>query len=252
MPIVAPVKNTYNLMLTHEEEPKVLLRIFRWILNLAFALFTKREVEGLEHLPPRGPYIIAANHLDRLDPVLIFGLLGSENVTGWAAAKYQRHPLFAPIVHMSSGIFIRRGEVDREAIDAAVAWLRQGNVFGMAPEGTRSKTGALIKAKTGVAYLADQAEVPIVTVAITGTELIMHNLRRLRRPRVTVRVGAIIRLPRIQASERSADLRRHTDEIMCRIAAMLPPEYRGFYADHPRLKAILGETDIPQIYSPAD
>jgi 1-acyl-sn-glycerol-3-phosphate acyltransferase len=91
MPIVAPVKNTYNLMLTHEEEPKMLFRIFRWILNLAFVLFTKREVEGLEHLPPRGPYILAANHLDRLDPILIFGLFGSENVTGWAAAKYRRH-----------------------------------------------------------------------------------------------------------------------------------------------------------------
>jgi 1-acyl-sn-glycerol-3-phosphate acyltransferase len=127
-----------------------------------------------------------------------------------------------------------------------------GNVFGMTPEGTRSKTGALIKAKTGVAYLADRAEVPIVPVAITGTELIMHNLRRLRRPHVTVRVGEIIQLPRIQTNERSADLRRHTDEIMCRIAAMLPPGYRGFYADHPRLKALLGETDISQIYSPAD
>jgi 1-acyl-sn-glycerol-3-phosphate acyltransferase len=77
--------------------------------------------------------------------------------------------------------------------------------------------------------------------------LIMHNLRRLRRPRVKVRVGEIIQLPRIQANERSADLRRHTDEIMCRIAAMLPPGYRGFYADHPRLKALLGETDISQV-----
>ena len=222
----------------------MLVRMLRWFFNLPFVLLTKREVEGLEHLPARGPYIIAGNHLDRLDPVLLFGLFGSENVTGWAAAKYQRHPLFAPIVHIGSGIFIRRGEVDREAIDAAVAWLQQGNVFGMTPEGTRSKTGALIKAKTGVAYLADRAEVPIVPVAITGTELIMHNLRRLRRPRVTVRVGEIIRLPRIRGSERSADLRRHTDEIMCRIAAMLPPGYRGYYADHPRLKALLAETDI--------
>ena len=124
-----------------------------------------------------------------------------------------------------------------------MTWLRQGNVFGISPEGTRSKTGALIKAKTGIAYLVDLTEAPIVPIAVTGTETMMKDLLCLRRPYLTVRIGELFRLPRLRESERSEDMHRHTDEVMCRIAALLPPEYRGVYAEHPRLKELLGETD---------
>jgi len=246
MLIVAPKKNTYNLIPTHEEEPKMVVRMLRWFCNNAFALLTTRDVEGLEHIPSRGPYILASNHLSYLDAPLLYGYFGDENVSGWTAAKYQRHPLFAPILHMGRGIFIRRGEVDRDAITAAVAWLRQGNVFGISPEGTRSKTGALINAKTGIAYLTDQTEAPIVPIAVTGTETMIKDLLCLRRPRLTVRVGEPFRLPHLQESERSEDLRRQTDEVMCRIAALLPPKYRGVYAEHPRLKELLSEIENSQ------
>lgn len=218
------------------------IRFFRCFSNTAFALLSTREVEGLDNIPTQGPYILVANHLSRVDAPLLLTLVRSNNITGWAAEKYRQHPLFGLIVRLGGGIFIRRGEVDRDALAAAVAWLRKGNIFGMAPEGTRSKTGALIRAKTGAAYLADQAKVPIVPVAITGTEAMTQNLMRLRRSRLTARIGELFRLPPLQESERTKSLRRNTDEIMCRIAAMLPPAYRGVYAEHPRLKEFLSET----------
>lgn len=222
----------------------MLARILRWIFNSAFALLTKRELHGFDNLPPHGPYILAANHLSYFDLPLLYGLVGGPHVTGWAAEKYQHHPLFNPLVRLGGGTFIRRGEVDRKALDFAVDWLKRGNVFGMAPEGTRSKTGMLARGKTGAAYLANLAGAAIVPFAITGTEALWQTLIRLRRPRLTVRVGIPFRLPLLSQAERAADLRRHTDEIMCRIAALLPPAYRGVYANHPRLQELLSETPL--------
>jgi len=214
-------------------------RFLRWTFNLLAALLSRRDVEGLEHLPPAGPYILAVNHLSVFDLPLVFGLLGGENVTGWAAEKYARHPLFGPILRMGQGIFIERGQVDRRAIDAAVAWMQRGNIFGIAPEGTRSRSGTMARGKTGIAYLASEVDVPIVPIAVAGTEKTLACWARLRRPRFLVRVGRPFKLPPLDETHRSASLRANADEVMCRIAAMLPPEYRGFYADHPRLKELL-------------
>ena len=219
-------------------------RLMRWSFNLAFAMLTERDVEGLENLPPHGPYILTINHLSYFDTPLMYGLVGGEHLTGWAANKYHLHPLFAPIIRMVGGIFIRRGEVDRDALAAAVEWLKQGKVFAMAPEGTRSKTGALARAKTGAAYLAHQVNVPIVPAGIWGSEKLGQTLLRLRRARLVVRFGKLFRLPPLQEGDRVAGLRKHTDEIMCRIATLLPPAYRGFYAEHPRLKLLLAEAGV--------
>lgn len=216
--------------------------LLRWIFNLLFSVLARRDIAGLENLPREGPYILAANHLSRLDLALVYGLIGDKRITGWAAEKYERHPFFGLLLRMGGGIFIRRGEVDRGAIQAAVEWLRAGKVFGMSPEGTRSSTGALIRAKTGAAYLVNETGVPVVPIALTGTEHALPTLVRLRRPRVSVRFGKPLRLPAVDPNDRMAALRRNTDEIMCQIAAMLPPEYRGVYADHPRLRELLAPT----------
>lgn len=214
--------------------------VLRWIFDLLFRLLSRRSVDGLEHVPAQGPYLLVSNHLSRVDPPLIYSLIGGAHLTGWAAEKYQRHVFFGTILRLGGGIFIRRGEVDREALQAAVEWLRAGKVFGMSPEGTRSKTGRLMRAKTGAAYLVQQTGVPVVPVAIWGTEKAMAELLRLRRPRLYVRFGAPVHLPPIDEADRSAGLRRNTDEIMCRIAALLPADYRGVYADHPRLEELVG------------
>jgi 1-acyl-sn-glycerol-3-phosphate acyltransferase len=218
-------------------------RLMRSIFNILFALLTERKVEGLENLPAQGPYIVAANHLSIFDTPFLYGLIGGKDVTGWAGEKYARHPFYGLIIRLGGGIFIRRGEVDRDALAAAVDWLRQGKIFGMAPEGTRSRTGALIRAKVGVAYLAHAVDVAIIPAAITGTEKLGRTLLRFRRPKLTLRFGRPFHLPPLDSEKRAMELRMHTDEIMCRIAAMLPAQYRGVYADHPRLKQLLQEAE---------
>ena len=222
-------------------------RLLRSFFNAASALLTRRVVLGMENLPPSGPYILVLNHLSFFDLPFVFGLIGGENVTGWAAEKYQRHPFFGPILKMAGGIFIERGQVDRHAIAQAVAWLQSGNIFGMAPEGTRSMTHALARGKTGAVYLAHEAQVPLVPTGLYGTEQAWSCWRRFRRPTFTMHIGQPFRLPDLSPSSRQARLRADTDEVMCRIAALIPAQYHGYYADHPRLQALL--QDHPETHS---
>jgi 1-acyl-sn-glycerol-3-phosphate acyltransferase len=215
------------------------VRFLRWLFGVLFSILTKRTVTGKENLPSEGPYIVATNHLAIFDVALVFVTLGEIEITGWAGEKWQQHPIFGPLLRLGGGIFIQRGEVDRGALGAAVQWLKEGKIFGMAPEGTRSKTGSMQRAKLGVAYLAHMSGALVVPLAITGTEKVGRAWRRLRRPLLTLRFGEPFHLPPIDEKDRSAGMRRAADEVMCRIAAMLPSEYRGVYADHPRLAELL-------------
>lgn len=218
-------------------------RFAYWLANVLVTLLARREVIGEENLALGRPYIFAINHLSKADVPLVYSVVGRYPVNGWAAEKWENHIIFGTLLKGGDAIFIQRGEVDRAAIEAAVAWLKSGGVFGIAPEGTRSRTGALIRGKTGAAYLANEAGVPVIPIAVYGTEKTVHYWLRLRRAPMTVRIGKPIDLPPIEHATRAADLRRNTDEIMCHLAAMLPPEYRGYYADHPRTLELL-ETGV--------
>jgi 1-acyl-sn-glycerol-3-phosphate acyltransferase len=213
--------------------------ILRSVIRFLFALLTQINVEGLENVPQQGSAILAANHQGLIDSRLIFSLIERSDVTGLVADKYKTKPILPWLVTIVDGIWINREEADAHALRAAWDYLKRGGLLGIAPEGTRSHTGALIRAKTGVAFLADKAGVPIVPIAIAGTEKIFAELLHLRRPLLMIHFGQAFRLPPLERSERNAGLQRNTDEIMCRIAAMLPLEYRGEYVDHPRLKELL-------------
>jgi 1-acyl-sn-glycerol-3-phosphate acyltransferase len=209
------------------------------LFGILFRLLTRVTVIDRENLPVEGGYIAASNHLGTIEVPLVYCLLAREDVTGLVAKKHQSQPIFRWVVDSLGGIWLNRDEADSRAIRQATDHLKRGGVLGISPEGTRSPTGSLIPAKTGVAYLADRAGVPIVPVAVTGTWKAISKVLLLRRPRITVRFGEPFTLPPIERRERDAGLRRNTDEIMARIAALLPPEYRGVYADHPRLQELL-------------
>jgi 1-acyl-sn-glycerol-3-phosphate acyltransferase len=221
-------------------EKKAMIRSFlRSFARFLFAILTRLESAGLENVPSVGSAILAANHLSRVDSPLIFTLIERKDVTGLVADKYQNNLFLRPLIEAVGGIWINREQADFQALRAALEFLQKGGLLGIAPEGTRSHTGAMRQAKTGVAYLADKANVPIVPVAIWGTERTFKELKYLRRARIKVRFGKPFRLPPINRNDRSGSLQRNTDELVCRIAALLPPEYRGVYADHPRLKELL-------------
>ncbi len=178
---------------------------------------------------------MAVNHLSLLDSPLIFSIVERNDITGLVADKYKTAPFIPWLVKVLDGIWVNRESADFHALRSAVNYLNHGGILGIAPEGTRSKTGGLIHAKTGVAYIAEKAEVPVIPVAIWGTETALKQLFHLHRPLLNLHIGEPFHLPKLEAGRRDADLKRNSDEIMCRIAALLPPVYRGQYADHPRL-----------------
>jgi len=219
------------------------LRVF---LRLFFALFTRLKITGHDNIPLEGGVILAINHLSIIDAPLIFMLLPRDDATALVADKYKDNLFISIVVNIVNGIWINREEADFQALRVTRAFLKNGGLIGIAPEGTRSTSGELTTAKTGVAYLAYKADVPIVPAAISGTEKAFHDFARLRRPPIRIVFGEPYTLPPLPPRDHSASLQRNTDEIMCRIAALLPQKYRGVYSDHERLGELLTLTK-PQV-----
>jgi len=220
----------------------MLYRGMRGVFSALIKLLSKPKIEGLENVPDSGAFLIVGNHMSMADIPLGFAFLGDPNIRGWAAAKWSSHPLLAPIVYIGGGVFIRRGEVDRNSLQEAIDWLKSGKPFALAPEGTRSRNSALLRGKTGAAYLAAEADAMVVPTGIIGTDQAFRTLLlRFRRPELTLRIGKPFKLPPLDENRRNESLRENTDEIMCQIAALLPSRYWGYYSEYPRLQELLAQ-----------
>ena len=217
-------------------------KLLRSILAFLFRLLTHVEVKGVENIPEKGGAILATNHMSRLDPPLVFIFIERSDLTALVADKYKKYPVFSWILNAVNGIYINRESADFSALREARSFLKNGGMLGIAPEGTRSTTGQMLEAKTGVAYLADKAGVPIVPIAIMGTEDAVQKLLHLRRPKLRIQFGEPFHLPPLVRNNRSASLKQNTDEIMCRIAAMLKPRYWGAYQDQPCVQQASNQT----------
>jgi len=221
--------------------------LFRAFVRLVFFFIARVEIRGYENVPAEGGFILAANHLGRLDSAILYYAIKRKDIIMPVAEKYKTHWLFGPLVLALGGFFINRFDADLQAIREVLKRLKKGGLFVIAPEGTRSKTEALQEARPGVAYFASKTGVPIIPVALTGTEdrVVVDNLKHFRRSLFTVVAGAPFTLPSLKAQQHDDALKAGTDEIMCRIGAMLPEKYRGFYAEHPRINELLAQAQKP-------
>jgi len=217
-------------------------KIIRFFIRLILRLIARVELSGWENLPAAKGYVIASNHIGRLDAALVYYALDRPDIIMLIAEKYRKNAFWRWLAKQVDGIFIDRFNPDIRALREAMKRLQRGGVLAIAPEGTRSKTGTLIEAKPGGIYLAWKAGVPILPVALTGTQdaVVKERLTHLKRLNIKVTMGPAFTLPQeAKGKDREALLQEYTNEVMCRIAALMPEEMRGEYAGHPRLKELL-------------
>jgi 1-acyl-sn-glycerol-3-phosphate acyltransferase len=212
----------------------------RWLIRFVVNLIARVKIDGYENIPQDGKFVIATNHLGRLDVALLFYALEGNFILP-VAEKYERHWLYGPIGDAMGAIWLDRFNANVSSVREILARMKAGGILVIAPEGTRSKTEAMAEGKPGVAYLAMKAGVPVVPVALAGTEdrVVTNRLSHLKKSEINIVVGPAFILPLVNGRDREAALRQYTDEIMCRIAALLPEKYRGVYAEHPRLKELI-------------
>ena len=213
----------------------------RWLLRVILDLIAHIEIRGYENVPTTGAFVIATNHLGMLDSMMLFYALDRWDVFIPVAEKWEESAFLRWLGKYFNFIFIDRFNPDLKAMRKIIALMEKGNILVIAPEGTRSRVGSMIEGKPGVSYLAAKLNRPILPVGLAGTEdeAVFNNLKHLRRSNIVITAGHVFSLPPLPAKDRDTVLKQDTDEIMCRIAELIPEKYRGVYSDHPRLKELL-------------
>ncbi len=218
-----------------------MLQILRFLIRVLLKLIARFEIRGKENIPLTGGMVIASNHIGILDIIMVYFVIDRTDLFIPVAEKWEKIAWIKWLGEQLNFLFVDRYNPDLKALRKMIALMEEGKCLVIAPEGTRSRVGSLIEGKPGVAYLAARSGFPVIPVAITGTEdeVVLANVKRFRKSEITLTGGKQFTIPPLPKTNRDAMLQKHTDEIMCQIAAILPEKYRGVYAEHPRLKELL-------------
>lgn len=205
-------------------------RAVNWFIRTVFSIVCRIDGSQLDRIPRQGPAILIANHVNFLEAPVVMAWLDNPAVTGIAKRESWKSPLLKFLFDLWEIIPIDRGLVDRDAFNRALEAIQQGKVVAISPEGTRSQDGRLLKAKTGVSILAARSGAPIVPVVFWGHENFWQNLKRLRRTELHIAVGRPFK-PTAEGASLARDVREAVaDEMMVKLAELLPEKYRGAYA----------------------
>lgn len=218
------------------------LKTLRLICRFVLRMIARIDQQEMDRIPVSGGCLAVSNHLGRLDAILAIVLAERDDIILMIAEKYQVYWFWRWMARKLDALWLDRHNPDIRALREVQRRLKAGEIAAIAPEGTRSPTAQMQLGKPGAAYLAAKTGVPIIPMAITGTEdkEVYWRLRHFRRLDITLRTGEPFVVPPLPRQNRDEFLQQNTDEMMCRIAALLPLEYRGVYADYPRVHELLG------------
>lgn len=210
------------------------VNVSEWLLHRLFWLLTssicKIDDDQIERIPAQGPWILVTNHVNVLEIPVFYTRMRPRPISGFFAAYRLDSMWMRWMLHAFGGIPIHRGQPDRKALKQAVARIRAGDIFAVAPEGTRSPEGHLQRGKAGVVLLALRSGAPIQPVVHYGDIHWQKNLRRLRRTPFQIAVGRPFRIIDHGQPVTGSMRQSITDEIMLQMALLLPESYRGYYA----------------------
>ncbi len=206
-------------------------RLMVWTFKGITSLICRIDDEQLARVPERGPLILVGNHVNLIEIPILYTRLQPRPVTGLVLARRWDKFWTRWLLEVAGAIPLRRGEADIAAFRMAEEMLASGYIISIAPEGTRSGDGCLSKAHAGVVSLALHSRAPLLPVVFFGGESYVHNLLRLQRTDFHIVVGQPFYLnPRGEKVTRQIR-QQILNEIMYQLATLLPPKYRGVYAD---------------------
>jgi 1-acyl-sn-glycerol-3-phosphate acyltransferase len=201
------------------------------VLKVLTGLICRIDDKELERVPQQGPLIIYTNHVNVLEIPIIYTRLQPRLVRGMLLAERWEIPVVNWALDVTRTIPLHRGEADLPAMRLGLEALENGEMLIIAPEGTRSHDGKLQPAHPGVVLLALHSRAPLLPVGFYGAEGYAANLRRLRRTDFHLRVGKPFHLE-TRGQRVTREVRQlMVEEMMYQLAAVLPQEYRGYYAD---------------------
>lgn len=199
-----------------------LYRTAQRLVRTAWPLIGRLDVRGIERIPRKGPFILAANHQSILDPILIQAVC-PRPIHTMAKSSQFASPLFAWLMPRLLSFPVRRHQVDPQSVRYALRRLREGEPVGVYIEGERSWDGRLQPPRLGTIRLILKAGVPVIPCTIAGAYDAWPRWdRRLRRGTVTINFGDPITFPRLDDRDaREAALPEAADRLMAALAGPL-------------------------------
>lgn len=196
-------------------------RIIRALMAIFLAVVNRWEIEGEENIPCNGPLVIVGNHVSQWDPLFLACSI-KRSIHYMAKEELFKIPLIKQIILGLGAFPIKRGKFDRNALRIASKYLEDGEVLGLFPEGTRSKTGKLLPFQQGAALFALRSRAPIVPVSLIGTK---KAFPKSLRGKIKVKIGKPLVYPDIYDKKIKEDeLNRVTQDMVKCINEMLENE----------------------------
>ncbi len=191
----------------------------------------KLDIKELEKVPQKGPMIIIANHISFMEAPILYLFMRPRRTIALGKAELWDSVVTRTLMNWWECIPVRRGEIDMKSIKECFSVLEKGDFLCIAPEGTRSSKGTLNQGQAGTSFIAIKQLVPMLPVVHIGLENFSKNIKRLKRTPVKIRVGKPFTLILEKKRFNSDERQEITDEIMRRIAVLLPKVNQGYYAD---------------------
>ncbi|NLJ76622.1 MAG: 1-acyl-sn-glycerol-3-phosphate acyltransferase [Peptococcaceae bacterium] len=189
----------------------MIYRLLKFLATVILAVVRRWDIQGRENLPTCGGFLLVANHVSYWDPVVVICAF-KRKVYYMAKSELFKIPIIGYVLRISGAFPVRRDKSDRRAIRTALKLLKEGEMVGVFPEGTRSHTGDLLRPHLGAAMLAGKANVPMVPVALIGTRGVFGRVRMvIGTPIITEGSGKITK----------EDLKKNSDLVMGQIASMI-------------------------------
>ncbi|MCJ7622537.1 MAG: 1-acyl-sn-glycerol-3-phosphate acyltransferase [Anaerolineaceae bacterium] len=200
-------------------------------LKVITGLLCRVDDAQISKIPLQGPLILAVNHINILDIPTIYTRALPRRLTAFVKAEAWDSLIYRGLMSLWKGIPLHRGQSDFAAFRQALEMLEDGYIVAVSPEGTRSGDGHLLEAHSGVVLLALRSGVPVLPLVFYGHEHVWKKTIRLRRSDFKVVVGCPFQICAGETRVNGQVARQMLNEVMYQLAALLPPQYRGVYAD---------------------